>query len=814
VRSTLESWGRELRYAARALVRARLFTTVTVLTLALSIGANTAIFSLVKVVLLKPLPFPNADRLVHIGGTAPGLELPDRLGLPDELYFAYRRDVPAIEDLALYNTGSSTTRVDGQVEQLFLSRVTPTLFSTLGARPAIGRLPNADDDDKVVVLSNWLWHSWFGADSSVLGRSYYFAGETRSIIGVMPPEFRFPGEDVAFWLNWPLQEAAVTPGGFGPNAVARVAPGIGNDALLAQIAPMTSRVQEQLGGPATYTRIMERYRPVITPLKQQLVGDVAQALWILLGAAGVVFLIACANIANLFMVRGEVRRRDLAVRRALGSGRAGLVRTQMSEALLLAVAGGMGGALLARVAVPLLVRAAPEGVTSGFGGSPIPGLSTAGVDGVALLFTLAISLIAAFAFGLYPALRMSGAGLLATLRQGGRGIVGRQHLTRDTLVVVQTALALVLLVGSALLVRSFLKLRQVDGGYDTRNIFTFQIAADRDDLKDRASMSRFQYEFMDRLKALPGVESVGYANSLPLDEGASLAFVTTPALLASGAEPMNVRVTGAGGAYFQTMGISLLSGRYFERIEEQQGIPNVIISASAAKLLFPGRDPLGEQVRPAEAQGDEWFTVTGVVEDVILDDFRRKTPEAMVYLPSVSGSPAYVMRSPRAEQLAPEVREIIREMVPRSPMYRISTMEHLAANTMARLSFTMLMLLVAAGLALVLAAVGLYGVLSYQVSRRTHEIGVRIALGAESGAVQRLIVGQGGRVALLGVLVGLVAAAALTRFLASLLFDVGSFDLVTFAAMSAVMLLVAVVASYIPARRASAVDPVQAMRAE
>jgi predicted permease len=808
----LETWARDFKQAARGLVRAPVFTIVTVLTLALAIGANTAIFSVAKAVLLEPLPFPNADRLVYIGGTAPGSELPGEFGVPDELYFEYHENVPALEDLGLYGTGSSTTRVEEQVEQLFLTQATPSFFTTLGARPLHGRLPTEEDDNRVVVISHWLWQDWFGSDPEVVGRSYSFAGETRTVIGVMGPEFRFPDERVAFWIPLAIRAAQATPGGFGADVVARMAPGVDRAGLLAQLAPLGQRVQERLGGPAPYARIMERHRPVVKPLREHLVGDVATPLRILLGTVGIVFLIACANLANLFMVRAESRRRDLAVRRAIGAGRGGLVRSQMAEPLLIAAVGGACGALIAWAGVPLLVRAAPDAVAGGFGSAPIPGLATAGVDVTALLFAAGISLVAACAFGLVPAIRFSGIGLLGSLRQTGRGVVGRSHLTRDALVVVQTASALVLLVGSALLVGSFLRLSRVDPGFDTEGIFTFQIAPDREELNDRASISRFQYVFMDRLAALPGVESVGFVVTLPLDEGASNAFVTTPRIEASGGEAPRVRVTGAGGAYFQTMGIELLRGRFFERIEEQQGIPNVIISRTAAELLFPGEDPLDKQVRPAE--GDTWFTVIGVVEDVLLDDFRRESAEPMVYLPAANPSPAYVVKSARADQLAPEIRAIIRELIPESPMYRVFTMEQLAANTMASLSFTMLMLGIAAALAVILGAVGLYGVLSYGVTQRTQEIGVRMALGAEAKAVRRMVVAHGGQVALIGVAVGVLAAVGATRFLANLLFGVQAIDVATFVGMSSVMLVVALVASYVPARRASAVDPVQALRTE
>ena len=813
MKTALETWLRDFKHAARSLGRAPGFTLIVVATLALAIGANTAIFSVVNAVLLQRLPFPHADRLVTIASTAPGTDQPEEFGVPDELYFEYRESAPGLEDAALYGTGSSTTRAEGYVDQLFLTQATPSFFTTLGAQPLHGRLPSDQDDGRVVVLSHWLWESWFKSDPGVIGKSYTFAGQTRAVIGIMKPEFRFPDERVAFWVPMTIRAAQVTPGGFGPSLVGRMAPGTNREGLVAQLQPLARRVQERLGGPAPYVRIMERHRPVVKPLREHLVGRIATPLWILLGTVGIVFLIACANVANLFTVRAENRRRDLVVRRALGAGRSDLVRSQLAEALILAAAGGVAGALIAWIGVPLLVRAAPDAVGGGFVSAPIPGLTAARLDLTALLFTAGISVLAACGFGLLPALHFSGA-RLGNLQQAGRGIVGRRSFTRDALVVVQTASALVLLVGSALLMRSFWQLNDVDAGYDTRGIFTFQIAPNRPELNDRMAVSQFQYAFMDRLKAVPGVESVGFITTLPLDEGAGTQNITTPRILASGAEAPLLRFAGAGGAYFQTMGIDLLRGRYFERVEEERGLPNVIVSQSAAATLFPGEDPLGKQVRPASATNDKWYTVIGVVEDVKVDDLRRKSPEPMVYLPGVSPSPAYVLKSSRADQLEPDVRAIIREFIPESPMYRIFTMERLAANAMASLSFTMLMVSIAAVLALVLGAVGLYGVLSYGAAQRRQEIGVRMALGAEAKTVRRMFVRQGGQVALIGVVVGALAAVGLTRYIQTLLFDVQRLDLAAFAGMSGVMLAVALIASYIPAHRASRVDPVIALRAE
>lgn len=463
-------------------------------------------------------------------------------------------------------------------------------------------------------------------------------------------------------------------------------------------------------------------------------------------------------------------------------------RPLLSEALIIALVGGATGVLLAWIGTPLIVRAAPE---------VIPRIGEADIDPGTLLFTALVVIVAAVGAGILPALKFSSPDVIGGLRSGDRTGSVRNPLTRNSLVVVQTAAALVLLVGSGLLLQSFRALRSVDPGYDIHDIFTFQMAPDPEEygLSDGPSMARFHYGFMDRLAALPGVESVGLVNTLPLDEGAGEVRVRTSGYDGPPENAPRVRLTFADGGYFETMGIQFLAGE----------------------------EPLGQVIRPAGApDAFPWITVGGVVEDVILADFRQQTPEPLIYLPMVGptarawgvGTPAYVVRSPRADRLAPKIRALIQEVAPGAPMYRVFTMEQLADRSMARLSFTMLALFSAAALALVLGSIGIYGTISYVVSRRTREIGIRMALGASSEGVRRMIVMQGGRVALVGIALGLVAAWVSARSLESLLFEVTAHDPLVFAAVAMVVLAVALAASYVPARRASAVDPVQAIRTD
>ena len=809
---------RDLRIAVRTLSKTPVFTAAAVLTLALAIGANTAIFSVIDAVLLDPLVFPESDRLVSIRASAPGSDLSGEFAASPELYVEYSEGSKTLEDLGYYWVQQSSVRAEGQVERLFMSRGSPSLFSTLRVKPLIGRLPTeADEDGAVVVISHWLWMTMFGGDASVIGRAFDIAGAQRTVIGVMRPEFRFPQDRVALWIHNRFVEP-IRPGNFTVELVGRLARGATYDSLTTELAGLAQRLPERFGGPATYAQIIEHHRPIVRSLEEALVGNVKQPLWLLMGTVGIVLVIACANVANLLIVRAASRRRDAAVRRALGAARGAMIRSQMAEALVLALSGGAAGALLAWVGVPLIVGAAPE---------RIPGIGAAGIDSTALLFCASVAIFAALLSGLLPAIRFSNFPIAEALRNGRTGPSPDHHLLRDALVVLQTGAALVLLVGSGLLFQSFRELKGVDPGFETQDIFTFQMAPNfrAVGLVDAPSFARFHYELMDRLAALPGVESVGLVDTLPFDEGAPAQRVATEKTDAAGggtAEPL-LRVTPAGGDYFETMGIQLLRGENFLRNTEPSDNAGAIVSLSAAETLWPGEDPLGKKLRLAATEEPAgWLTVIGVVEDVMLYDFRQQAPEPLVYLPLVghaqqswiAGTPAFVVKTPRAETIAPEIRELIREFEPSAPMYRVFTMDRLAARTMAQLSFTMLTLAIAATVAMILGAVGIYGTLSYMVSQRTKEIGLRLALGASAGEVRRMVVRQGGRVVAIGVAAGVVAALLLTRLLGSMLFRVAAFDPTTFVVVSAAVVGVALLACYVPARRASSVDPLVSLRAE
>lgn len=808
----IAQWWTDLRHAARALRRTPGFLLASIGTLTLAIGAVAGMFSVVNAVLLKPLPYPAPDRLVALLGTAPGTDLPDEFGLGSDFYIHYKENSKLIDGIFAWNAGTSTFRAGERVERIPMSWPTNDMYATLGVRPQLGRIPVPEDGDDVVVISDQMWESWFGRDPSILGKSFFVSDEMKTIVGIMPPDFGFPSDETLLWVAGEIDLDDVQPGNLGLPLVARMKPGVTHEELAAELTRLSKQLPERFGGPPNYARIIAQHNARAYPILERMLGPtITTSLWVLLGAVSIVLLMAFANVANLFLVRAEGRRRDMAVRRAIGASRSQLIRLQMAEALLVALPAGVLAVALSAVWVPAFISAAPQG---------IPRLGTAGIDVPTILMALGVVIVATIACGGMTALRASVPNLMH-LREGGRGSTGGRHLGRDLLVVGQSALALVLLIGSALLVQSFQRLRNVDPGYDTENIYTFQFAPEQEDLNDGPSFGRFHNAFMDRLRAIPGVQAVGVVNNLPLDEGTSTQrFFTESMTDDDGGVRLDMNFTG--GDYFKAIGIDLVQGRTFTPEEAFTPNSNVIVSRSTAEKLWPNESPIGKRIRwRLNPQRQYWFTVVGVVADVKQDDWREEG-EAVVYLPLTGpeaelygmGSPAYVVKTPNADNMKRQVRELVREVAPEAPVYREYTMEFLAQRSMIQLSFTMLTLGVISVLALILGVVGLYGVLAYVVTSRTREIGVRMALGATMAVVRRQVVSQGTRVVLVGVAIGIVAAFASTRLMNTLLFNVKPADPVVFAGMSLLIVCVGMAASYMPARRASLVHPTEALRSD
>ncbi len=804
--------GRDLNHGWRALLRTPGFLVTSVGTLALAIGVVAGMFNVVNTVLLRPLPFPNPDRLVSIRGAAPGSDLPERFDLGADFYVHYKEASKLLDGIAIYGGGTSTLRTDHRVERIGMSWTTIDMFTMLGVRPQLGRLPVPEDEDKVVVISDQLWSSWFARDPAVIGKSYFVSDGMKQVIGVMPPELRFPSDETMLWIANPVPEGEVRPGQLGDPVVARMKPGVTVEQLAQELTSISKGLPARFAGPPTYARFIEQHQAQVEPLLERMVGKSARtSLWLLLGAVFFVLLIACANVANLFLVRAESRRRDMAVRRALGASRAQLARLQMAEAFLVALVAGIVGIVLCAATVPLFVRFAPRG---------LPRLGLADLDLATVVATFGLVVLTALVCGAIPALRAS-APDLTSMRDGGRAATGGRNLARNVLVVGQTALALVLLIGSALLVESFQRLRNVDPGYETADIYTFQFAPEQKALTDGPAWGRLHVAFMEQLRALPGVTAVGLVNNVPLDEGTSSGRFLSDGMTEEGGGAL-LQQNFTAGDYFRVMGITLLQGRAFTDDEAFTPHNNVIVSRAAAAKLWPGESALGKRIRRVGRDKTLIpFTVIGVVQDVKQLDW-REPGDAVVYAaltgPTADawrmGSPAYVIKSPRAESLTAEVRELVRKIAPEAPVYREYTMEALAQRSRQALSFTMLTLGVVSALALFLGAVGLYGVLSYVVAARTREIGLRMALGATPANVRRQVVSQGTKVVLIGVVIGVGAAIGATRFLGALLYEVKAVDPIVFALMSIMMLAIGMLASYMPARRASRVDPMVSLRSE
>ena len=821
----LEALLHETRHGLRRLRKSPAFTATVVLTLALGIGSTAAIFSVVDGVLLKPLPYSHPEQLVAVWLKAPGMNIKD-LNPSAATYFVFRDQNRTFQDMGLYTGVSRNVTGIGEPEHVAGLDVTYGLLGTLGVRPMLGRLFTRADDTPggaaTVMLTYGYWRRRFGGDRSVVGKSIAVDGNSLQIIGVLPQNFQFGGPDIA--LLTPLQpdRAKEFLGGYSFDGVARLKPGVTLAEADADVARMLPIYLRSFAPPPGYTTKMfedARIGPNLRTLKQDVVGDVGNVLWVLLGGIGLVLLIACANVANLLLVRVEGRRQELAVRAALGAGRGRIAAQMLLEGFILALLGSALGLVLADAAVRTLVAIAP---------TDLPRLNEIAVDGRVVLFTLAVSLFAVLLIGLIPALKYTGVSLGIGLRESGRSMSEsrQRHRSRSVLVTIQVALALVLLVSAGLMIRTFRSLTRVDPGFTAPSeVQTFRVDITDTQVKDPVQVVRTEQTILDKLRAVPGVSSASLSMSIPMDgdEWNDTVFARDHSY-APGELPLH-RYRFVAPGFFNTLGTPFVAGRDFTWSDIYNlKAPVAILSEKLAREYWHDpRNAVGKQIR--STAHDEWREVIGVVAEIHDDGVDKAAPSSVYWpvLTHVAGIDTLVIRyaaisirSARAgsESFINEVRQAVWSVDSDLPLADIHTLDYYERASMARVSFTLVMLALAGGMALLLGIIGLYGVISYSVSQRIHEMGIRAALGAQQADLLRLIAGQGFRLTLTGVAIGLATALALTRFLSSLLYGVEAADPLTFIAVSLILTGVALVASCIPARRAARVDPLVALRYE
>ena len=825
----LETLLQDVRYGLRQLHRNPGFTIVAVLTLALGIGATTAMFSVIDGIILKPLPYPHPEQLVAVRLTAPGMKVKE-LGTSPALYFILRDQNRTFQDFGLYTGSSADVTGQGEPERVADITVTYGLLPALGVTPMLGRPFRRSDDElgspDTVMLTYDYWQRKFGGDRAVVGKTITVNGELRQIIGVLPQRFRssgliLRGSGLALLIPLQLDRARTSLGSFVFEGIARLKPGVTlaqADADVARLLPIMLRSFPPPPGYSTKMFEDGRIAPDLRPLKLDVVGNLGNVLWVLMGGIALVLLIACANVANLLLVRIEGRRQELAVRTALGASRSRIAAQMLVEGLMLALLSGGLGLVLADVAVRALVAIAP---------TRLPRLNEIHVDGMAVLFTLAVTFFVTLLIGLIPILKYTGVGLGSGLREGGRSTSEsrQRHRSRSVLVTVQVALALVLLVSSGLMIRTFRAMTRVDPGFVAPSqIQTFQIAIPETKVKDPVQAVRMEQEIVQKIEAIPGVSSAGLSLGLPMDGSKwNDNVLARDHTYDPGQIPLHqYRFVSPG--FFETLGTPLIAGRYYTWSDIYNNVPVAIVSEKLAREYWGDpRNALGKQIRSTTQ--DDWAEVIGVVGDVhgygvdkpapssvywpILFHFGGKEPTAIRWV-KVS------IRSPRAgsQTLMNEVRRAVWSVDSDLPLTEVHTLEYYERTSMARTSFTLVILALAGCMALLLAIVGLYGVISYSVSQRMHEMGIRAALGAQHSDIMGLVIGQGFKLMLAGVAIGIVGALALTRFLSSLLYGVTPTDPLTFIAVSLILIAVALLACYIPARRAAKVDPMIALRYE
>jgi predicted permease len=821
----------QLKHALRRLARAPLFTTITLITLAVGIGANTVVFSVVDGVLLKPLSYPHADRLIGVWHKAPGIDLGNQdINISPSLYFIYREQNATLEDIGMYEGDSVTVTGAGQPEHVEGMDVTDATLSILGVQPELGRLFSRRDDlpntAKTVILSNAYWHKRYGGDRNVVGMPVTIDGTAREIIGVLPAGFRFlDHDDDSLYLPMQLDRGKVHLGQFSYDGVARLKPGVTQaqaSADLQRLIPVTNRSFPPPDGFTLNLFEKARFQISLHPLKQDVVGDVGNVLWVLMGSIVIVLLVACANAANLLLVRVEGRRQELAVRIALGAGRGRITADLLFESLVLGIAGSAIGLALAFGALRVLVALKPTG---------LPRLHEIGINLPVLAFTLGAGLFVSLVIGMIPVLKYAGANLQRGLREGGRAqSQGRErHRARKALVVVQVALALVLLICSGLMIRTFSALVNVNPGFDSpQTLQKFNIFIPDTMIPDNqgANVIHTEQAIEDKIAAIPGVSSVSFGNAVPMDGNGWMDPVfTRDHVYKEGEIPPLRRFNFISPQFFSTLGIRLVSGRDVTWSDIYERRPVAIVAERTAKEYWgSAANALGKQIRLGLT--DDWHEVIGVAGDVHYDGVDKPAP-ATVYWPVLQshfdGQPDFVrryvtfaVRTPRAgsAEFMGEVQRAVWSVNANLPLAYTETVGELYTKSMARTSFTLIMLCVAGGMALLLGIVGIYGVISYAVSQRTREIGIRMALGAAPSGVFAMVLGSAFRLLAAGAALGTLAALALTRLLASQLWGVSALDPASFIAAALVLSASGLAACYLPARRAARLDPVEALRCE
>lgn len=816
----------QLKHVLRRLAAKPSFTAITLITLAVGIGANSAIFSIVNGVLLKPLPYPESHRLVAVWQTAPGIGIPEINASP-ATYYTYRDENKTFVDIGLWRGEGATVTGVAEPEQVQCLAVTDGILPVLGVRPVIGRWFTAKDDSpgspETVMLTYGYWQRRFGGSPSVLGRRIMVDSKAHEVIGVMPEDFRFTSRRAALIVPLRLNRSEVFIGNFSYQSLARLKPGVTLEQASSDVArmlPMMTRKFQPPPGMSMKMLEQARFGPNLRLLEKDVIGDVGKTLWLLMATVGMVLLIACANVANLMLVRAEGRQHELAIRSALGASKGRIARELLLESVVLGLFGGIAGSALAYAALQLLVKLSPAN---------LPRLEEIGIDSTVLAFTFVLSLAAGLIFGLLPVFKYAGPRPSAALREGGRSISdGRErHRARNILVIAQVALALVLLISSGLMIRTLQAMQHVAPGFtDPDSVQTLRVSIPDAQVPDAERVARMHESILQKIAALPGVSSVAITNSVTMDgnDNNDPIFPEDHPYSESQLPPIR-RWKFISPGYFQTMGNRLLAGRDLTWSDIFEKRPVVLLSENLAREYW--RDPgaaIGKRVR--EKPNGDWREVIGVVGEERDNGVDRKAP-TIAYWPflakniwdmklRIERSPVYVVRTARAGSPAflKEAQRAVWSVNPDLPVAGVRTLREIYDRSMARTSFTLLMLTIAAVMALLLGLVGIYGVISYSVSQRTREIGIRMALGAPETTVRKMFLRDGLVLTAIGVALGLVVAMAATRAMAALLFEVSPLDPLTYSAVPLILMAAALLATYVPARKATGVAVVQALRSE